>query len=198
MLLICLTGGIASGKSTVAQVFKDMGAIVEHADELARSLMSSKPAIRAALTRTLGRSFFTESGELLSSDLAEFIFNHPEARKNVNMVVHPHVYEVLEQRFEDVQAEDGCFIVETALAIETGFADRFDEVIMVSSPDSERIHRLVELQGFSHDQARARISAQLPQESMIERADHVIENSGNLKELEEKARTLYKKLCGNE
>ncbi len=197
MRLICLTGGIASGKTTVGRIFSEIGARVEDADDLARSLAAT-PKMREALTETLGRSFYTPSGELKRSELAAYIFQHPDALQKVNALIHPLVIAELDRRYERVEGEPGCFVVETALAVETGYADKFEVVVVVVSPRAERLRRLVEQDGFTPDQAVARMAAQLPQEEKVKRADYVLENNGSLEELEEKARALYEKLCTNE
>ena len=174
-----------------------MGAHVENADDLAKSI-SSIPPVRESLTEALGRSFFTPDGELKRSELAAYIFNHPDALQLVNSIVHPPVIAEIARRFELFAEEEGCFVVETALAVSTGYVDDFDIVIAVTADRAERKRRLIEISALSSDQATARMAAQFPQEKIIERADHVLDNNGSIEELEIKARTLYEKLCGNE
>lgn len=197
MRTICLTGGIAGGKTTVAEVFVGLGATVVHADDLAKHLMT-RPDVQEKLTDALGRSFFTPDGGFSESELADHIFNNPDALKIVNSIIHPLVYDEIDRHYDEVKDRQGCFVVETALAVETGYADWFDIVVVVSSPAGDRIQRLVEMKAFAPEEAAARMKSQLPQSEKIRRADYVIENTGTLPELEEKAKTLYKKLCENE
>lgn len=197
MRLVCLTGGIAGGKSTAARILASAGARVEDADLLAKEI-STRPETRDALTRTLGRSFFTPDGVLKRSELAAYIFHHPDALQKVNALIHPRVREELKSRYEAQKHEPGCFVVETAIAVETGYVDEFDVVIVVTAPRTERLRRLVEEKGLTPDQAVARMAAQMPEEEKVLRADHVIENTGTLEELEAAVLALYKRLCGDE
>jgi dephospho-CoA kinase len=197
MRRICLTGGIAGGKSTVGAVFKRLGAHVVDADALAREIITS-PQVRREITRALGRSFYASSGTLKAPELAAYIFHHPDALEKVNAIVHPRVHAEVQHRYERLQDRPGCFVVETALAIATGYADSFEQVVVVTAPRTERLRRLVELKGLSPDQAVARMAAQLPEEEMIARADHLIANNGSLEELEERAETIFRELCSHE
>ena len=121
---ICVTGGIASGKTTVTGLFSRLGGMVVSADEIARDLMR-EPAVRERITAALGRSFFTADGEIERAALAARLFSDPDARRNVNEIVHPLVYREVERRLDELDREEtACFIVETALAVETGYADR--------------------------------------------------------------------------
>ena len=194
MRLVCLTGGIAGGKSSLAKMLEQMGAHVENADDLARELAAT-PEIRAELTEALGRSFFTSDGTLKRSELAAYIFHHPDALKRVNEIIHPRVVEELARRYAEVRERPGCFVVETALAVETGYVERFDIVVVVTASRPERLRRLVDEKGLTADQAVARMAAQLPEEEKLERADIVILNDGSLEQLEGKARNLFEELC---
>ena len=197
MKSICLTGGIASGKSTVAGMLAARGAQVENADEVGRQV-SLRPEVRRALTRALGRSFYTRAGELKSAEMAAYIFHHPDARSRVNDIIHPEVWAELQRRYEAVQDRPGCFVVESALAVETGYADTFEVIVVVTAPRSERLRRLIEEKGMSADQAVARMGAQMPQQEKARRADYVLDNSGNRQELEARVHALYRRLCAHD
>jgi dephospho-CoA kinase len=194
MRLVCLTGGIAGGKSTVAAELAALGAHVENADDLAREITST-PEVRAELTDLLGRSFFTPDGRLKRSELAAYIFHHPDARRRVNELIHPRVVAELERRYDRLSDHPGCFVVETALAVETGYVDWFDVVVVVTAPRTERLRRLIDEKGLTADQAVARMAAQLPEERKVERADHVIVNDGTLEALRAASGRLYEELC---
>jgi len=196
MRKVCLTGGIASGKSTVGRILRDLGAEVVDADGLAREIIIT-PQVRGEITRTMGRSFYTTSGALKASELAAYIFHHPDALQKVNDIVHPRVYAEIQSRFDRLGDRPGCFFVETALAVETGYVDRFEVVVVVTAPRTERLRRLVELKGLSPDQAVARMAAQLPQEDKVERADHVIANDGPPERLPAVVEDLYRELCAH-
>jgi len=194
MRRICLTGGIASGKSTAARLMAELGAHTENADQLARE-MTAIPAVRQALTDALGRSFYAADGTLKRAELAAYVFHHPEALKKVNDLIHPRVIAELEARYEKVKDEPGCFVVETALAVETGYVDWFDIAVVVTASRTERLRRLVDRMELTPDQAVARMAAQLPDEAKLERADHVITNDGTYEELEAQVRKLFAEIC---
>lgn len=197
MRLVCLTGGIASGKSTVARLLAELGAHIENADDLAREIAAT-PEMRQALTTALGRSFYTPEGKLKRSELAAYIFHHPDALEKVNDLIHPRVIEELDARYQKVKDVPGCFVVETALAVETGYVEQFDRVVVVTAPRVERLRRLVDVMGLTPDQAVARMAAQLPEDEKVRYADHVIENGGSLEALESKIRRLFLELCAHE
>jgi dephospho-CoA kinase len=197
MRRICLTGGIGGGKSTVGAILRRLGAQVVDADALAREIIAS-PQVRREITRALGRSFYASSGALKAPELAAYIFHHPDALEKVNAIVHPRVYAEIQNRYERLKERPGCFVVETALAIETGYADSFETVVVVTAQRTERLRRLVELKGLSPDQAVARMAAQLPQEEKVTRADRVIDNDGSIEELEEMVGTIYREICTDE
>jgi len=175
-------------------MLEQMGAHVENADDLARELAAT-PDVRAALTDALGRSFYSSDGTLKRSELAAYIFHHPDALRRVNEVIHPRVVEELARRYDEVRERPGCFVVETALAVETGYVEHFDVVVAVTASRPERLRRLVDDKGLTADQAVARMAAQLPEEEKLQRADIVIVNDGTLEELASKARDLFEELC---
>ncbi len=196
MRTICLTGGIASGKSLAAAVFENLGARVVRADDLARELMTA-PDLRDALTQALGTSYYTADGELDRAALAERLFSDSEARQAVNALVHPRVYEAINRQAASAGPTYACFVVETALAVETGYADRFEIVIVVTAPRDERVRRLIDQTGLTAAQAETRLAAQLPQSVLVERADYVIDNAGTIAELEDRAAELYREVCAH-
>ncbi len=195
---ICVTGGIASGKTTVIEMFGRLGGTVVSADEIARDLMR-EPEVQGKITAALGTSFFSASGEIVTDKLAARLFTDPVARRTVNEIVHPLVHEEVTRRFGEFDRErSSCFIVETALAVETGYADWFDTVIVVTAPVETREYRLVREKGLSREEARLRIGSQMPPEQMAEGADLIIENNGTIEEVEVEATTLFRELCNHE
>lgn len=195
---ICVTGGIASGKTVVTDLFSRLGAEVVSADEVARSLMRA-PRLQAELTTALGQGYFTDNGDIRSEELADLLFTDRDARQRVNDIVHPHVYQEVERRYRGLDPDRAtCFVVETALAVETGYADWFDTVVVVTAPTPERIRRLMSGTGLTEAEAELRIEAQLSQERKVERADRVLENHGPIEELEADAATLFRELCEDE
>jgi dephospho-CoA kinase len=203
MLRVGLTGGLGSGKSTVARMFAELGAAVISADQLGRQLMQPGEPVYAAIVKTFGSGVVRSDGSLDRKKLAELAFQHNQADA-LNHIVHPAVVAAEEEWMRGVfAAEPGLVaIVESALIFEVekwstapGWMQRFDKLILVTVPDDVKIARFVARIG-AHDgaqaDARARIAAQIPDNEKVGRCDYVIDNTGSL----EATRALVEKIYG--
>jgi dephospho-CoA kinase len=182
MLSIALTGGIGSGKSAVGDILSELGAIVIDSDQLARDVIER------------GTSGFDEvlarfGGEISRAKLAEIIFSNEEARKDLEGIIHPRVRD-LSARVLQASPEDSVVVNEIPLLFETQGQNRFDLVITVEADDEIRTKRLLD-RGLKAYQIEKRISAQASRSERESIADFVIENSGNLEELEKKVRKIW-------
>ncbi|MFN3876143.1 MAG: dephospho-CoA kinase [Flavobacteriales bacterium] len=166
-----MTGGIGSGKSTIARVFEVLGAPVFHADDAAKELMASEPEVRAALIGRFGEGIYRE-GALDRAALASIIFRDEEARMYVNAVVHPAVRAAFDAWARRQSAP--YVLLEAALMAENGGWKRFDRVIVVSCPEPERIRRVMARDGAAEEQVRARMRSQASEEERLAIAHHVI------------------------
>lgn len=204
MLKLGLTGGIASGKSVVGEMFVKLGAHLTDADAVAHALMQAGNAVYEAVVRRFGREILNPDGSINRPRLAETAFGVPggaPARvKELNEVVHPAVVARENEWIREVGRRDpkAIAIVEAALILEAGAGDRFDRLIVVTCHPEQRILRYARRLGITEDAARAevtrRMAAQIPDEEKIKAADFVIDNSGSLDATEQQVQRVFTEL----
>ena len=196
MLKVGLTGGIASGKSTVSEAFARLGAKVLDADEVAREVvLPGKPAW-TKLRHTFGSEFFHPDGRLNRSKLRRLVFADPEQRSRLNAIVHPEVMREIDFRFEQLtsSAEHAVVLVDIPLLIEVGVAHRFDKVVVVYANESVQVMRLMQRDGLSREEARQALSVQIDLREKAKRADFVISNSGTPGETQAQVEKVWQEL----
>ena len=196
MLKVGLTGGIASGKSTVSEAFARLGAKVLDADEVAREVvLPGKPAW-TKLRRTFGSEFFHPDGRLNRSKLRRRVFANPEQRSRLNAIVHPEVMREIDFRFEQLtsSAEHAVVLVDVPLLLEVEAADRFDRVVVVYVNETVQLDRLMERGGLSAEEASQALSTQIPLRDKVKQADFVIDNSGTLEETQAQVEKVWQEL----
>lgn len=193
VLQVGLTGGIASGKSAVSSRLAEHGAQVIDADLLARQMVAPGSEGLAEVVEQFGQEVLDGHGELDRAALGRIVFDDPAARKRLNAIVHPRVRE-RSQELREAVAPGSVVIEDIPLLVETGQQDRFDVVVVVQAPYSERIRRLAENRGMSQEEAEARIAAQTGDAERAAVADVVVENSGSLEELQRQADQLWEQL----
>lgn len=198
---IGLTGGIGSGKSTVAQILVKLGATLIDADAIGRDLMQPGQPVFAEVVRVFGQGVLAKNGSLDRAALASLVFADESKREKLNSIIHPAI-RVQAQRQRDKAAEklgqSGVIVEDIPLLVETGQANRFDGVIVVEADPAERLRRLVELRGMSEADALARMNAQATDQERRALATWVIDNSGSLAETEEQVGRVYGKITGRE
>ncbi|HJF13676.1 MAG TPA: dephospho-CoA kinase [Enteractinococcus helveticum] len=180
---LALTGGIGSGKSTVAELFAAHGATIIDADAISRSLMEPGQQVLADVVATFGDNLLDESGRLNRQALADIVFNDDDARNRLNALVHPAVREESKLQLKaamEADPDNAVIIQDIPLLVETGQAEKFDGVIVVYTQMDTRMQRLVDARGMNTDDARARIAAQATDEQRNAIADWIIDNSGSL------------------
>lgn len=180
---LALTGGIGSGKSTVAELFAAHGATIIDADAISRSLMEPGQQVLADVVATFGEHLLDESGRLNRQALADIVFNDDDARNRLNALVHPAVREESKLQLKaamEADPDNAVIIQDIPLLVETGQAEKFDGVIVVYTQMDTRLQRLVDARGMNTDDARARIAAQATDEQRNAIADWIIDNSGSL------------------
>ena len=176
MKKIGLTGGIGSGKSTIAQAIKHIGYPVYIADKEAARLMDSHPDIRKDITERLGANCYTSEGHINKPVLAQIIFENKEALEEVNRIVHPRVMEAFEQ-WAAMQSASLVFC-ETAILYESGLERYFDAVICVTAPEEVRVRRVMERDHCELKDVMARVRNQMDEDEKCQRANFVIYNDG--------------------
>ena len=175
MKLVGLTGGIGSGKTTVASVFKALGIPVFNADSEARKLTNTDPGIHAELKTWLGGSFFTDEG-LDRSKLAGMVFRNPDALARLNSIIHPRVRDAF---LEWSTRQNTPYVIhEAAILIETGFYKWLNHTILVTCPLDIRINRVMERDGTPLEEVLVRINSQMSDEQKIPLASYIILNDG--------------------
>ena len=202
MLKIGLTGGIASGKSVVGEMFVKLGAHLIQADLVAQWLMQPKRPVYEEVVRRFGPGILNTDGTINRPKLAEEAFGNPASGKpprvkELNALVHPAVVRHENEWMEDIGKDDpkAVAIVEAALILEAGAAERFDYLIVVTCRPEQRVERFARRQNISPEAARAevtrRMAAQIPDEEKVKVADFVIDNSGLIEATELQVRHVY-------
>jgi dephospho-CoA kinase len=179
-----LTGGIGSGKSTVAALLRERGVPVVDADELAREALAPGSAGLAEVAQSFGPSVLNADGQLDRKRLAARVFGDAEARKRLNGITHPIVRRLSQARFAALEAEGVTLAgYDVPLLFEVGLDQALRPVVVVAASEATQLERILARGGMNHDEARARIAAQLPLADKRARADFVIENDGSRAEL---------------
>jgi len=195
MLSVALTGNVASGKSTVLAHFAHWGAVVVDTDQLAREVVApGRPALRSILAR-FGDDLALADGTLDRTLLRRRVMGDDERRAVLNAIVHPEVMQVHAQRLEDARKAGAAVVVsDIPLLFEALDPDAWDVVVLVDAPEETRRQRLVELRGYSDEEARDVMGAQLPSRFKRARSHIVIDNDGSLEALQANARTAWEAL----
>ncbi len=187
MRVFGLTGGIASGKTSVARRFESQGVPVVFADELARKVVEKGSPGLAAIVARFGPEVL-EDGELSRKKLGARVFGHPEELAALNAIVHPRVAELSQRAFAEL-AQRGVELVcyEVPLLVENGLSELFRPVVVVTAPEPVQLERLMRRDGLDEVQARARIASQSSADAKRKVADFVIENDGDWEALQRRA-----------
>ena len=208
MLKVGLTGGIASGKSVVGEMFVALGAHLVQADRLAHQVMDPGEPVYNQVVRHFGREILNPDGSINRPKLAELAFGAPDLPEDqrgsrvaeLNSIVHPAVIRSQEEWMQAVGAQDrnAVAIVEAALILEAGMDKRFDRLIVVTCAPEQRAARFAARQKMDLESAnkevQRRMAAQFPDEKKVKAADYVIDNSGSLAATREQVTEIWKKL----
>jgi dephospho-CoA kinase len=182
VLLVGLTGGIGSGKSTVSAMLAERGAEIVDADQIAREVVLPGEPAWHKIREHFGQGALLPDGSIDRKALAEVVFGDEAKLGLLNEITHPPMFERIADRLEAARDRDAVVVLDAALLIETGLARRVDVLLVVDLPEEVQVRRL-EAKGMPAEQARARISAQLSREERKSRADLVIDNSGSVEDL---------------
>lgn len=196
---IALTGGIATGKSTVAGMFAKLGAFILDADKASRKAVEADSPCRQELLEFLGPDYFGEGGQLERRKLRERIIVDPQCRTRVNAILHPFVYACMDREWEEITAANpgATAIFDIPLLFETGAAHLFDAIILVYVPAEVQIGRLMERDGLTRPEAEKTLTMQLPIESKKALSHFVIDNSSDLESTYRQVRSLWEKITSS-
>ncbi len=195
MLVVGLTGGICSGKSTVAAMFARLGAAVIDADRVAHELQEPGQPLYEAIVSAFGREVVGEDGRIDRRKLGAMVFADPKARARLEDILHPAIVEECERRIQQAGTSGAAVcLLDAALLIESGRQARFDMVILVEASEAVQIDRLMARMGLSRDEALQRIRLQMPREEKRRHASLVIENGRPLEETERQVKAAWERL----
>jgi dephospho-CoA kinase len=200
MIVAGLTGGIATGKSTVAAVFEEAGARLIDADRIARDVVRKGTSAYRDIVAHFGTGVVCGDGEIDRRRLAAIVFNDPAAQRALEAIVHPQVKREVDRRVDLVrrQAPEALVILDIPLLFEAGMQAGLDAVIVVYAPERLQLERLMARDGLTEPEAFARIRAQMPIESKKALATRVIDNSGSREQTREQALEVFRQLAASQ
>jgi dephospho-CoA kinase len=190
MILVGLTGGIGSGKSTVSALLAERGAVIIDADAIAREVQQPGSPVLAELAARFGPEVLAPDGSLDRPALARIVFADPEALADLNKIVHPAIGREVNRRILEQRATTNVVVLDIPLLVENP-REGLQGTIVVDVPEELQVERLVRFRGFDEADARARIARQATREQRLERADVVIDNSGSPADLEPQIDRLW-------
>lgn len=196
MLIVGLTGGIASGKSEAARLFRELGARVIDADALSREVMEPHSECWQGVTAAFGDAIIKEDSRIDREKLAAIVFTDPEKRLQLNALVHPVILQKIDEMVAAIAEEEqeALVVIDAPLLVETGIHRTCDRVIVVYTGEETQYHRLRKRDGMSREEAQRRIAAQLPLDEKVKIADHVIDNEGSLESLRRRTEEVFEAL----
>jgi dephospho-CoA kinase len=194
MLVAGLTGGIGSGKSTVAAMLAERGAVVVDADRLARDAVRVGTPGHGAVVDRFGPGVVAPDGSLDRRVLAGLVFEDPSALADLNAIVHPPVRAGIAARLAELEGSDAVVVLEIPLLVESGRSYGASTVIVVDCPEDVAVRRLVEGRGMEEADARRRMAAQVSRADRLAAADVVIDNSGSRADLDRRVEEVWSRL----
>ncbi|WP_314422547.1 dephospho-CoA kinase [uncultured Microbacterium sp.] len=196
MVLIALTGGIASGKSTIARRLAERGAIIVDADQIVRDVQAPGSPVLSAIAETFGQEMIAEDGSLDRAALGAVVFADKERLGQLNAIVHPAVRVESQRRFDEaVRADPRSVVVyDVPLLVEARVDDPWDSIVVAHAPADVRRRRLIDLRGMSEAEAAGRIDAQVSDDRRLAIADVVIDTSGSLAQTIEQTDELWERI----
>jgi dephospho-CoA kinase len=196
MLIVGLTGGVASGKTTVCQVLKEEGAYVIDADRIARELVQPLAPAWRKLVRAFGKEILREDGSIHRKKLADKVFADLRQRKLLNQILHPRIRKEMEQKAKEIGQKDpeAIVVIDAPLLVELGDHRWMDKLMVVTSTQKQQIKRLEERDGVSREEALRMLASQMPVKDKVKLADFVIRNEGSLQKTKKKTREIFQEL----
>ena len=196
MKLIGLTGGVGSGKSTVAEMFRELGAEVLDADKAAHAAYEPGSPGFDAVVKEFGEGCVRD-GRIDRQKLGQLVFNDPDARERLNAIVHPLVREWMVKRTAEAADRDVPIVIQDVpLLFENGLEHLFNSIVLVFVPEDLQLERLIQGRGVDAARARAMIAAQMPIEKKRELAHHVIDNRGTVEQTRAQVEEVWAQMTG--
>jgi dephospho-CoA kinase len=195
-LLVGLTGGIATGKSTVASMFRDLGCVVIDADSLAREVVEPGQPAYDQIVAAFGRSILHSDGRLDRKALGAIVFAHPAERARLESITHPRIRALLEERLVALAGRGfgGIVIFDAPVIVESGGHRGMDQLVVVVADEAAQVTRQLVRDRATPADATRRIRSQMPLNDKVKVADHVIDNSGGLESTRDQVRRVHQAL----
>jgi dephospho-CoA kinase len=199
MLIVSLTGGIATGKSIAARVLEDLGCHIHHADQAAHLLMRPHQPAWEQIVAHFGASVLKSDKTIDRTKLGAIIFSDNKERLFLNRLLHPLIFQKKKEEIARLQAEGKfkIFISEAALTIEAGYAGFFDKIVLTHCPKKIQISRLMRRDKIDRTEAINKIESQTPSEEKLKYADYVIDTSGTIQETVEQSERVFRSLMSD-
>lgn len=193
MIVVGLTGSLASGKSEAAKIFKKLGARIYDADAAAKKAVAKGAPAYKAIQKIFGKEYFDKKGELNRRKLAERVFNNPKDLQKLNVLIHPGVIFESLQAIGKVKGKPGVFVLDVPLLFESKMENLADCTVLVRATQAQMLERAVK-KGLARELAKKILSTQWSMEKKSKLADFVIDNDGSTADLERKIRDVFKKI----
>ncbi len=196
MLIVGLTGGVATGKTAVSEVLKEEGAYIIDADQIARELVQAHRPAWNKLVKAFGREILQEDGSIDRKKLAERVFADPNQRRLLNQILHPMITDEIDRRTREIGKKDpeAIVVIDAPLLIEVGYHRRVDKLVVVTSTQTKQIERLKVRDRITPEKSMRILSSQMPVEEKAKLADFVIRNEGSLAGVRKKAKEVFLEL----
>src|SRR4030042_5937286 len=195
MVVIGLTGNLGTGKTEVAQMLAELGAVVINADELGHELLQYQTQAYTKILATFGKSILKHNREIDRKKLSRLVFRDAAALNKLNLIMHPRIYEMVIQKIEEHrQAGARVVVLEAALLIEAGWRPLLAQLWVTTAPVTTIARRLKKSRGLSEEQVISRLQAQMPQKEKIKQANVIIDTDCSMDELKARVTELWKTL----
>lgn len=197
MLMVGLTGGIVSGKSTVSEMFRQLGAQVIDADQIAHTIVSPGEKAWHSIVEYFGKEILLKNQQINRKKLAKIVFADKKKLEMLNSITHPEIMAVINQRICQLKSnynQDLICIIDAPLLFEANLADRMDKIIVVFINQEEQTKRLLLRDNFTKEEALRRIQSQIPLTSKLSWADYVIDNSFSREQTKKQVEQVWEKL----
>ncbi len=189
---VAVTGGLSCGKSSVLNLFKELGAHVVSADEIVHQLLSPETHIGQEVIKLIGFDI-VKKGRIDRAAIAKKVFDQPELLKSLEKILHPAVYDAIESQFERLKSEGktGLFVVEIPLLFESGNGRDFDATVSITSSEALSIERFKKATSYGEEEFHKRMSQQMDPKEKARRATYVIRNEGSWEDLRREVKNIY-------